>query len=166
MSHSHAFVETRSVWRRWILALLVTATVLFGMWGNWIYEEKHSKEPPDSPSIIYHACQFLIGHGAHLHGSVPWQLHVGRFLGVFAMFAVGMTAFAKFFKSEALWWRLRAPWTRNHVVVCGLGDLGLRLALDARKRGRFVVAIEKHGEGAAIDRARQSGILEIGRAHV
>jgi hypothetical protein len=49
----------------------------------------------------------------------------------------------------------------EHVVICGLGELGLRLALEGRRRGKPVVAIERHEESAAIERARSSGVVVI-----
>jgi hypothetical protein len=162
MSHASHSGEPRSYWQRWTLAVLVLGTLLFGFWGNWLYEQAyHADHPPDAFSVLYYSFQFLIAHGVHLEGSVPWQLHVGRLLGVAALFTAGLTTFAKFFQSETLMWRLWAPWQRDHVVVCGLGDLGLRLALDARGRGNFVVAIEKHGDAARIEQARRSGVLVI-----
>lgn len=143
-----------------MLAVLVTGTLIFGLWGNWRYEvAPDGGRAPNVFSVIYHSCQFLIAHGAHLEGHVPWQLQLGRFLGVAALFTAGMIAFTKFFYNEALLCCLHWPWRRNHVVVCGLGDLGLRLALDARQRRRFVVAIEKHGDSAALERARLAGVL-------
>jgi predicted dinucleotide-binding enzyme len=163
MTHSsHASAEPQSGWLRWTLAALVAGTLLFGFWGNWRYERIHNPEhAPDLLSVFYHACQFLILHGVHLHDPVPWQLHAGRILGAVALFTAGFVAFAKFFQTEMLMWRLRVPWRRSHVLICGLGELGLRLALDARERRKVVVAIEKHGDTAVIERAQRSGILVL-----
>lgn len=163
MSHAGHAVPLRSNWQRWILAGLIVATVGFGLWGQWLYEVEHDPEQvPSTSSLIYHSVQFLILHGAHLHEPVPWQLHVGRLLGALALFAVGLLAFAAFFRHEALLCWLRMPWQPGHVLVCGLGDLGLRLALDARRRRQFVVAIEK-GAVSAVEQARQAGVLVIER---
>jgi len=145
-----------------MLAGLIVATLVFGFWGNWRYESEHDPEHvPDMLSVAYHSVQFLILHGAHLHDAVPWQLHLGRCLGALAAFTAGLMAFAAFFKQESLLCWLRMPWQRGQVLVCGLGDLGLRLALDARRRRRFVVAIEKHGSSAAVEQARRSGVLVV-----
>jgi len=45
------------------------------------------------------------------------------------------------------------------VVICGLGDLGLRLAKTARKKGLLVVGIEKKEANSSLEQARKSGIL-------
>jgi hypothetical protein len=138
----------------------VLATVFFGCWGGWRYErEHHPTEPLDRLSIFYHACQLLIAHGVHLEGELPWELHVGRALGLVSVFMLGFLAFSRFFREEIQLFQLR--WRRNHVVICGLGDLGLRLALDGRRCGKFVVAIEKQGRSAPIEHARRGGILVI-----
>ncbi len=182
MTHpTQAPAEPQPSWLRWVLAALVGATLLFGFWGGWRYErDRHLKAPehtpnagqqdgglsengqrseaiPDVLSLSYHTCQLLIAHGIHLEGVIPWQLHVGRLLGVLSLFTAGFLAFTQFFRQEMLLLRLRLPWRRNHVVICGLGDLGLRLALDGIRRGKFVVAIEKQGQLTPIERAQKQG---------
>jgi hypothetical protein len=49
----------------------------------------------------------------------------------------------------------------NHVVICGLGDLGLRLALEGRERGKSIIAIEQSGNTDAIEQARSNGVEVI-----
>jgi voltage-gated potassium channel Kch len=167
MNVGHSSAEAQARWRRWLLVALVTGTLVFGFWGTWTWESEQaskdpSKNPPDVFSVLYHSAQLLIAHGVHLEGQIPWQLHVGRLLGVLALFTAGLIAFARFFREEMLSFQLRfLPWNRNHVLICGLGDLGLRLALDGRRRGKFVVAIEKEGSMAAIERARKAGVLVL-----
>jgi len=163
MTHAtHSLDDTPPTRRPWLLAAVVTAALVFGFWGSWLYESgRHPGALPDVFSVLYHSCQLLIAHGVHLEDAVPWQLHVGRLLGVLSLFTAGLVAFTKFFHQEMLLFQLRLPWSHNHVLVCGLGDLGLRLAMDARRRGKFVVAIEKHGEVTPIEQARKAGVLVI-----
>jgi len=161
MHGSHTPDERRSSWYQWTLVALALGTLLFGAWGQWRYEvEEHPEHAPDALSVIYHSFQLFILHGAHLDQPVPWQLQLGRFLGVMLAFTAVWLAFVKFFRHETLLMRLHLPWRRDHVVVCGLGDLGLRLALDARQRGKFVVAIDRQAP-AGIERARSRGILVL-----
>ena len=150
-----ASADFRSSWYQWTLAVLVVATLAFGARGYWLYEHTtHPELPPEAPSIAYHTLQLLIAHAPHLDRHIPdveidiepapiargpymgvplpWQLHVGRFCGVAVLFTAGMIAFLKFFREEMLLFRLRWPWRWGHVVICGLGDMGLRLALDGR----------------------------------
>jgi voltage-gated potassium channel Kch len=57
-------------------------------------------------------------------------------------------------------WRLR-----DHVVVCGLGTIGLRIALALRELGEDVVVIEADSDGRFVPAARSAGAkLVIGDA--
>jgi voltage-gated potassium channel len=42
------------------------------------------------------------------------------------------------------WWIMEASTLRNHVVVCGLGRVGYRIALDLRALGENVVGVERN----------------------
>jgi len=58
----------------------------------------------------------------------------------------------------------RAVPRSDHVVVVGLGQVGLRLALLLRRCGMSVVAIEKHEEGENVGHAKELGLpVVIGR---
>jgi voltage-gated potassium channel Kch len=149
----------------WLALGLAVATVILGILGHLSYE---APAPPDHPagrpdfiSAIYHTVQLLFFHGSHLEGHVPAALHWARVLGGIFFVLAGLLAFWKLFRSEWRLLRLQLPWRRDHVVICGLGDLGLRLALDGRKQGRFVVAIEKQGPTAPLDEARERGVLVL-----
>ena len=54
---------------------------------------------------------------------------------------------------------------RDHVVVCGLGSIGVRIALVLRELGEDVVAIESKEEGRFVTAARAAGVkLVVGDA--
>ncbi|MEO8497341.1 MAG: NAD(P)-binding protein [Planctomycetota bacterium] len=164
MTHtSHQSTGSALRWERWVIVLLVASTLVFGFWGHWKYELKHSDQhTPDVMTVLYHSVQLLIAHGVHLDGSVPGQLQAGRLLGIATAFMAGMLAFAKFFRNEWLMCQLSMWRCRKHIVICGLGDLGLRLALDLRREeGRFVVAVEREGSAADIEMARSNGVLVL-----
>lgn len=141
---------------------MAVAAFGFGAFGLWRYESApENGGHPDPSSIFYHTLQLFILHAPHLEHHVPWQLHLGRLLAAAFYFAAAATVLGKVFRDEALLMRLWLPWRRNHVVVCGLGDLGLRLALSGRRRRRFVVAIEKNPAPDALERARSKGVLVL-----
>lgn len=58
---------------------------------------------------------------------------------------LGYLIFASKRKLEE-WWIMEASTYRNHVVVCGLGRVGYRIALDLRTLGETVVGIERNKE--------------------
>lgn len=151
----------------WWLGLTIL-TLAFGGYGNWRYEREHAPPPkqverhssdkghepapepdreqpaPDPCSVfssaLYHAVQFLSVHGTHLHEPIPWELHWGRWLGVAWASLTGFLAYWHFFRQTFL---PPSAGESEHVVICGLGDLGMRLAADARKQHKSVIAIEK-----------------------
>src|SRR3712207_8446033 len=58
----------------------------------------------------------------------------------------------------------RAVPRSDHVIVAGLGQVGLRLALTLRNAGYSVVAIDDHEDGENVGRAREEGLpVVIGR---
>jgi hypothetical protein len=140
----------RSDVQRWILATLAVLTVGFGTWGSLEYAHLHHEEI-DFFTALYYAAQLLLAHGHHLEGDIPWTLALARYLGLALIFTAGVMAFLRFVRDRA---------RRNHVVICGLGALGLRLALDARRRGLFVIGVEKR-ESGALDEARAMGVTVV-----
>jgi voltage-gated potassium channel Kch len=58
----------------------------------------------------------------------------------------------------------RAVPRSDHVVVVGLGQVGLELSLLLRRCGMSVVAVDDHGEGENVGKAKQLGLpVVIGR---
>ena len=60
---------------------------------------------------------------------------------------------------------LRLRRIRHHVVICGLGDKGLRLARSFRGRGRPVVVVERDETNARIRACQESGAKADGGRH-
>jgi voltage-gated potassium channel Kch len=61
-------------------------------------------------------------------------------------------------RGEREWTKVMASTYRNHVVVCGLGHLGLRVAQELLRRGEEVVAIEREPAGRFVPMAQETGI--------
>ncbi|MEN3332266.1 MAG: hypothetical protein V7641_1631 [Blastocatellia bacterium] len=162
--HATSTSEHRSSLQWWLGALTFVAALVFGALGLWRYEQwqyEHAYgHEPDAVSIAYHTLQLFILHAPHLEGHVPWQLHVGRLLAAGLFFVAAGKAFVKIFRDELRLLRLWRPGQRGHLVVCGLGDLGLRLALEGRQRG-FVVAIDQDPAPSALEQARRKGVLVL-----
>lgn len=55
--------------------------------------------------------------------------------------------------------RARLLGKRNHIIICGLGDFGLRLALSARASGRSVVVITGITEDSELGAAQDRGVI-------
>lgn len=158
-SHATSKHSQRSGWQWWLGSVVALAAFSFGAFGLWQYESRHGH--PDPLSVVYHSLQLFILHAPHLEPPIPWQLHLGRLLAALLLFAAAVAAFIKVFRNEWLLLRLWWPGGRGHVVVCGLGDLGLRLALDGRRLGRFIVAVEKQPAPVVLEKAREAGVLVL-----
>jgi len=96
-------------------------------------------------------------------GSVPtgdnWALDVARFLAPAAAVYTAITALAVVFRDELK--ILRVKFLSNHVVICGLGRRGLRLARGFLATGRRVVVIERDIGNELVARCREMGAAVI-----
>lgn len=153
-----------SIWRLWLGIFMVIATVLSGFIGLWQYETSHGGIP-DFLSVLYHSSQLLILHAPHLEHDIehpiPLVLHLGRFLGALLFFAAAVLTLSKVFRNEIRLLFLRLSRQKGHLVICGLGDLGVRIAHDARRHRKIVVAIEKDLVTAVRDLMSKKGVMLI-----
>ena len=137
---------------------LALAAAAFGAWGLLIYDLCHH-HPLDAVSIGYHTLQLFALHAPHLDPPVPMQLHLGRWLAAMVVLGALARGLWKTFQSERriLWSRMR----RGHVVICGLGRLGLQLAREFRAGDWRVVAIESGAAPGRIAAALDAGVAVI-----
>jgi hypothetical protein len=153
-----------SSWRFWLGIFMAIATVLLGFIGLWQYETAHGGIP-DFLSVLYHSSQFLILHAPHLEHDVehpiPLALHIGRLLGAFLFFGAAVMTLLKVFRNEIRLLFLRLPGQKGHLIICGLGDLGVRIARDARRQRKTVVAIEKNLVPAVRNLMSKKGVMLI-----
>lgn len=64
-----------------------------------------------------------------------------------------------------LWVSIVSGQMRGHVVLCGLGHVGIRVLEELQRLGEDVVAIESREEGAFLDEARALGVpVHVGDA--
>src|SRR5262245_56477751 len=70
-----------------------------------------------------------------------WEIQIARFLAPAVTAYAAIQAFFMLFREQ---FRLvRLQFTTGHVIVCGLGKAGFKLALDELRRGRTVVILEE-----------------------
>lgn len=153
--------KVRPVWEKheWltIWALGIVALVL-----GYIGFRKHAalaQHASSSSSQFYLALQLFVLESGAVAGSVPWQLEVARFLAPAVSAYTATKALALIFQEQMQNLRLRL-W-RQHIVICGLGRKGLRLASTLHERGEKVVVIEKDVKNRFLARCRESGALLV-----
>ena len=65
------------------------------------------------------------------------------------------------------WWIMEASTMRNHIVLCGLGRVGYRIAQQLLAAKEQVVAIEKDGESMFVEEMQDLGVpVLIGEARL
>lgn len=137
-----------------------TTTLVAGTVGFHQYEAAHSATASGSWfGSLYHALQLFVLHTPYLPGPTNLALEVGRWSAALIFALTALVALSRVFASEGR--LLRLSFTKDHVVVCGLGRLGLPLAIDFRKRGRQVVVIESSPDSERARRAHSAGVTVI-----
>jgi len=84
-----------------------------------------------------------------------WRLEIARFLAPAMAFSTVLQSASLVFADEFR--RLRLQYVRNHTIICGLDDVGTRLAQAFTARGDRVVAIELDGSSSGVASARAAG---------
>lgn len=143
---------------RWVLPVLAFSTWIAGYTGYVQYETHHAGHA-NHLSAAYHGIQLLALHSPHLENPVPFALQLGRWLGALFVFWALAKVIRHALRANLLAWSAR--WRRGHVVVCGLGPLGLQLARDAQRAGKKPVAIERNAETPGVQDAHDLGIPVI-----
>ncbi|MDQ6725863.1 MAG: NAD-binding protein [Actinomycetota bacterium] len=113
---------------------------------------------------LYRSLQLFVIYvdptGARDPSRVPAALDVARFLAPATAAAASIRAVLALFGQRATEAWVRS-FVREHVVVCGLGPLGARLAMAFRDAGHRVVAIEADGSSAAVHDCRSEGVVVL-----
>ena len=87
----------------------------------------------------------------------PWPLEVARWFAPLTLVLAGLSAIFAVLEEPFTRLRIRGLY-RRHLVVCGLGHLGLRLASAFQARGERVVAVDWNPSSVAVSRCRELSI--------
>ncbi|MGZ3456969.1 MAG: NAD-binding protein [Archangium sp.] len=117
---------------------------------------------PDGSSLglsdlLYESVQLFVLQLQVVPDKTPWTLEVARWSAAAVSFYAVLRASSVLFAGELE--RLRLRRLSGHVVVCGLGRKGHRLAQDFLSRGARVVVIEKDEENDYLLAAREAGAI-------
>ncbi len=130
----------RSARARWNLILFLWAVTLAVGFVGFRHESRDSGVDRSNLEIIYILIQMATLDSKANPAYINWQLQVARFvLPVLAASTLLQTA-SLVFVDQFRKFRLR--YVDHHTVICGLGDIGTRLALSFAARGDTVVALE------------------------
>jgi hypothetical protein len=161
-------------WQWFLLMITIPLSLTLSTWGYLIYQLTHEGQT-HFWSALYHSFQLFILHMPHLEGDINLPLELGRWFAAGSVGFATVLALHRLFTRELQW--LGLVWRRGHVVVCGLGEVGTRMALEYRKNGFNVVAVEEdvasrnidtaeaHGVTVIVGDARDAAVLREARAH-
>ncbi len=111
------------------------------------------------PDLVYRTVQLIGIRSGDLEGALPWQLEIARFL---VPIVAGYTAFQaviSLFRDQ--WHQVKVRLLRRQVVICGLGERGLKLAEEFLENGYNVVVVEKDEDNPYIEPIRTEGAYVI-----
>ncbi len=154
-------VNRRVHWRefRWIfLGLLWPSTLYLGYTGFSKYFSAH-KIAATSLDLIYATIQLVVLESGDITSPIPPEVEVARFALPTLAAITAVTTLAILFLEQARQVRLR--FTRNHVVICGLGRMGSLLANSYIDRGDAVVVIEIEDGNPLIEQVQARGAIVL-----
>jgi len=108
---------------------------------------------------LYLTLGLLSMNSGSVPGPVSWELQVARFLVPALAAYTALLALAMVFTQQSQ--QVRLWFMRDHVIICGLGRKGFRLANQFRDRGDKVVVIEADEGNDWIEASRSSGAIVL-----
>jgi hypothetical protein len=137
--------------------LFITALVL-----GWIGFDLNARalgQPGSFLDNLYRSLQLFLFRSGAVPPPVSWQLDVARYLAPVVAAGAAVSAMVALLGERLS--GLRVRFSSNHVVVCGLGRLGSRLARTLRDAGYDVVGIELDARNGAIATCREDGVVVL-----
>jgi len=161
----HNRVQWRSSVSRWwsqsrflILMVLGLLSLILGLIGFIKNGIAHGENRTILDNIYLMLGLLSMNSGA-VPGPVSWELQVARFSVPAITAYTALLALAMIFTQQLQ--QVRLLFIRDHIIICGLGRKGFRLAKQFRDRGEKVVIIEVDEGNNRIDSFRSSGIIVI-----
>ncbi|MCX5770380.1 MAG: NAD-binding protein, partial [Candidatus Hydrogenedentes bacterium] len=148
----------RRYWQWTIVSAGAAGAIVLGYWGLYEYFAR-TGQPRPLWDVAYFIVYLFVIESGEATGPVPWQLAAARLLAAgVAFWAVGKAGLVLY--RERLQLARPARW-RGHVVICGLGRKGLKLAKEFRAAGWRVAAIDRNPDNPAIASCRHVGVIVL-----
>jgi len=119
-----------------------------------------AEEPMSVWDLLYRALQLFVLEGGQPSPETVWEFEVARFLAPALAGYTALQGLALLFSEQVA--RLWARFAKRHVIVCGLGEKGSRLARAFRDDGWRVVAIESDLSNPNVPLCRERGATVLG----
>jgi hypothetical protein len=148
---------------KWPIVMVIWfLSIILGYKGFYIFFETEGVDLTKF-DLLYRALQLIALEAGAVKGNVPWQLNVARFLMPALAAYAAIQALLSIFSKQ--WQIYMIRYYRNHVIICGLGERGLRLAKDFSLNGYRVVIIEGIMDNNLVELSRKQGsVILFGNA--
>ncbi|MHB8084822.1 MAG: NAD-binding protein [Dehalococcoidia bacterium] len=145
-----------------LAGLMLAVAMVLGFIGHAKYFAA-AGQPSSFWDNFYYTLRLLNPASTPLPGSVPAELQVARILAAAAALYIGFEALISIFRDQVQLLRLRG--TKDHIIICGLGQKGLLLTDRYRAAGERVVVIESDSNNPMISHCKDQGaIVLMGKA--
>ncbi len=149
-----------SAWQWRVAGVAAALAFVLGWRGFWSAGEAEGWSLGDCALLSLQL--FILESPVEVRGAaVGWELHVARWLAPLVSSGAAIAGLLVLFRQEFKAWRMSR--LRGHVVVCGLGGKGGRLAAGELLEGRRVVGIEQDSEASYWrDVEARGGLVALG----
>ena len=142
-----------------IMMILAIAALFLGFIGFTQFEDPKTSYERTPLDNLYLTLGLLSMNSGDFNAPIPWELQVARFLVPAIAAYTAILAFAMVFTQQA---QLVKLWFfRDHIIICGLGRKGIRLANLFLDRGDKVVILEVDEGNDWIEAIRSSGAIVL-----
>jgi hypothetical protein len=138
---------------RWFL---IGITWLVSMVLGYVGFYKYSLSTSESSTVldlIYRSIQLMVFESGDVEGGVPWQLEIARFLMPAVAGYAAIQAILSIYRDQ--WQIYRIRYLKNHLILCGLGERGLKIAQDFFEQGYRLIIIEADEENPMLRQVRE-----------
>ncbi len=147
--------------QRWLASgIMATVAFLLGYWGFWTLSKTPSMSLTVS-DILYRVLQLFSLSGGDVSSPLPWQLDWARFLAPLVAAYTVILAILAIFRNQIQ--RLKLLTTKDHVIICGMGAMGMLLATQIHASGckKKIVVIESDPANANLPICRRLGMVVL-----
>ena len=109
--------------------------------------------------LVYLSLQLFTLESGSVTGDLPWQLQVARLLAPGVLVYTAAKALLEIFRDQLQLFQVR--FAQDHVVICGLGEKGYRLAVSCAEQGYRVVVLEKDAANSRFQSCRTRGMINL-----
>ena len=158
-SDKSAYHHDKSSRQQWLVVVgLAVLSLILGVIG-FMQVGPHPAESPNLLDAIYNSMCLFRMHCDYSARPMPWELQIARFLAPLVLGATVLKGFIYAAHSHRHAFMHRSQ--SGHVVICGLGQKGLTLARDYRRKQRWVVIIEKDSQNELLSLCEHENIYYI-----